>query len=51
MFHFGPTWEHKERRKDGKTLIRCYNIDLKFLDEFNANFALFYFLSYSSIKV
>ena len=51
MFHFGPTWEHKEWRKDGKTLIRCYNIDLKFWDEFNANFALFYFLSYSSIKV
>ena len=38
-------------RKDGKTFIRCYTIALKFWDEFNSNFALSYFSSYSSIKM
>ena len=30
---------------------RCYTIALKLWDEFNANFALLYFSSYSSIKM
>ena len=47
-----PLWahmEHKGWRKDGKTFIRCYTIALKFWDEFNSNFVLSYFSSYSSI--
>ena len=54
MFHLGPT-KDEERIKDEermqKTFIRSYTIALKFLDEFNANFALLYFSSYSSIKM
>ena len=49
-----PLWTHmghKGWRKDGKTFIRCYTIALKFWDEFNSNFVLSYFSSYSSIKV
>ena len=49
-----PLWTymgHKGWRKDEKTFIRCYTIALKFWDEFNANFALLYFSSYSSIKM
>ena len=49
-----PLWTHmghKGWRKDGKTFIRCYTIALKLWDEFNANFALLYFSSYSSIKM
>ena len=42
---------HKRWRKDGKTLIRCHAIALKFWDEFNANFVLLYFWSCSSIKI
>ena len=38
-------------RNDGKTFIRSYNIALKLWDEFNANFVLLYFSSYSSIKM
>ena len=48
-----PLWTHmghKGWRKDEKTFIRCYTIALKFWDEFNANFVL-YFSSYSSIKM
>ena len=48
-----PLWTHmghKGWRKDGKTFIRCYTIALKLWDEFNANFVLLYFSSYSSIK-
>ena len=48
-----PLWTHmghKGWRKDGKIFIRCYTIALKLWDEFNANFVLFYFSSYSSIK-
>ena len=48
-----PLWTqkgHKRWRKDGKTFIKCYTIALKFWDEFNANFALWYFSSYSWIK-
>ena len=41
---------YKGWRKDGKTFIRCYIIALKFWDEFNSNFVLSYFSSYSSIK-
>ena len=40
---------HKGWRKDRKTFIRCYTIALKFWDEFNSNFVLSYFSSYSSI--
>ena len=43
--------EHKGWRKDGKTFIRWYTIALKLWDEFNANFALLYFSSYSTIKM
>ena len=49
-----PLWTHmghKGWRKDGKTFIRCYIIALKLWDEFNANFILFYFSSYISIKM
>ena len=49
-----PLWTHmgqKGWRKDRKTFIRCYTIALKFWDEFNANFVLLYFSSYSSIKM
>ena len=49
-----PLWTHmghKGWKKDGKTFIRCYTIALKFWDEFNANFVLLYFSSYSSIKM
>ena len=49
-----PIWTHmghKGWRKDGKTFIRCYTIALKFWDEFNVNFVLLYFSSYSSIKM
>ena len=49
-----PLWTHmghKGWRKDGKTFIRCYTIALKLWDEFNANFVLLYFSSYSSIKM
>ena len=49
-----PLWTHmghKGWRKDGKTFIRCYTIALKFWDEFNSNFVLSYFSSYSSIKI
>ena len=42
---------HKGWRKDGKSFIRCYTIALKPWDEFNANFVLLYFSSYSSIKM
>ena len=42
---------HDGWRKDGKTFVRCYTIDLKFWDEFNANFDLLSFSSYSSIKM
>ena len=42
---------HKGWRKNGKTFIRCYTFTLKFWDEFNANFVLLYFSSYSSIKM
>ena len=48
-----PLWTHmghKERRKDWKNFIRCYTIVLKFWDEFNSNFVL-YFSTYSSIKI
>ena len=48
-----PFWTHvghKGWSKDGKTFIGCYTIALKFWDELNANFALLYFSSYSSIK-
>ena len=43
--------EHKRWRKDRKTFARCYTIALKFWDEFNANFVLLYFSSYSYIKM
>ena len=49
-----PLWTHmghKGWRKDGKTFVRCYTIALKLWDEFNANFVLLYFSSYSSIKM
>ena len=49
-----PLWTHmghKGWRKDGKPFIRCYTIALKLWDEFNANFVLLYFSSYSSIKM
>ena len=49
-----PLWTHmgyKGWRKDGKTFIRCYTIALKLWDEFNTNFVLLYFSSYSSIKM
>ena len=49
-----PLWTHighKGWRKDGKTFIRCYIIALKLWDEFNTNFVLLYFSSYSSIKM
>ena len=49
-----PLWTHmghKGWRKDGKTFISCYTIALKFWDEFNANFVLLYFSSYSLIKM
>ena len=49
-----PLWTHmghKGWRKGGKTFIRCYTISLKLWDEFNANFVLLYFSSYSSIKM
>ena len=49
-----PLWthlRHKDWRKNGKTFIRCYNIALKFRDEFNPNFVLLYFLSYRSIQI
>ena len=49
-----PLWTHmghKGWRKDGKTFTRCYTIALKLWDEFNANFVLLYFSSYSSIKM
>ena len=49
-----PLWTHmghKGWRKDGKTFMRCYTIALKLWDEFNANFVLLYFSSYSSIKM
>ena len=49
-----PLWTHmghKGWRKDGKTFIRCYTIALKFWDEFNANFVLLCFSSYSSIEI
>ena len=36
-------------RKDGKTFIRCYTLALKLWDQFNANFVLLYFSSYSSV--
>ena len=38
-------------KMDGKTFMRCYNIALKFWDEFNANFALLYCSGYRSIKI
>ena len=54
MFHFEPTG-HKEWRKDGKMFmdkVLYYVIALKFWDEFNANFALLFYLpSYTSIKM
>ena len=34
-----------------KTFIMCFATGLKFWDEFNANFVLPYFSSYSSIKM
>ena len=49
-----PLWTsmgHEGWRKDGKTFIRWSTIVLKFWDEFNANFVLLYFSSYSSIKM
>ena len=49
-----PLWTHMGHKgwiKDGKTFIRCYTIALKLWDEFNANFVLLYFSSYSSIKM
>ena len=49
-----PLWTHmghKGWRQDGKTFIRCYTIALKLWDQFNANFVLFYFSSYISIKM
>ena len=45
-----PLWTHmghKGRRRDGKTLTRCYTIALNFLDEFNANFVSLSLSSYS----
>ena len=42
--------EHKAWRKDKKT-IKYYTIALKFRDEFNANFVLLYYSSYSSKKM
>ena len=43
---------HKGWRKDGKTLIRCYTVALKFWDKFNASNSVFlYFSSYRSIKI
>ena len=41
---------HKGWRKDRKTFL-CYTIALKFWDEFNSNFVLLHFSSYSSIKL
>ena len=41
---------HKELREHEKAFKRCYTIALKFWDEFNANFVLFYFPSPASIK-
>ena len=49
-----PLWTHmghKGWRKNERIFIRCYTIDLKFRDEFNASFALLSFSSYSSIKM
>ena len=49
-----PLWTHmghKQWRKDGKTFISCYTIALKLRDEFNTNFVLVCFSSYSSIKM
>ena len=49
-----PLWSHirhKGWKKDGKTFVRYYTIALKFWDEFNSNFVLSYFSSYSSIKI
>ena len=49
-----PLWTHmghKGWRKDGKPFIRCYTIVLKSWDEFNTNFVLLYFSSYSSLKM
>ena len=48
-----PRWTqmgHKGWRKDRKTFLWCYTIALKFWDEFNSNFVLLHFSSYSSIK-
>ena len=49
-----PRWTqmgHKGWRKDRKTFLRCYTITLKFWDEFNSNFVLLHYSSYSSIKL
>ena len=49
-----PLWTHMRHKgwsKDERTCIRCYTIDLKLRDEFNANFVSSYFSSYSSIKM
>ena len=49
-----PLWTHighKGWSMDGKTFVRCYTFALKFWDEFNVNFVLLYFSSYSSIKM
>ena len=48
MFHFGPTWDIKDEERMEKLLQG--SIALKFWDEFNANFVLLYFSSYSLIK-
>ena len=42
---------HKQWRKGGKTFISCYTTALKLRDEFNTNFVLVCFSSYSSIKM
>ena len=49
-----PLWihmGHKGWTKDWKTFMRCYAIALKFWDEFNADFVLLYFSTFSSIKM
>ena len=48
MFHFGPKWGIKDEER--MTKIRHYTTALKFCDELNANFVL-YFSSYSSMKM
>ena len=48
-----PLWTHMGQRmkKGWKTFMRCYAIALKIWDEFNADFVLLYFSTFSSIKM